>query len=518
MVFGWQKPHKSTRKTLAPQTVLSRQGAKPSWLATAVPVPETIAEDGCEVVPQFFPGVVPTGAAAMTPVSKHQTGLTIDTDVRGLPNTHGNQHRSARTSSASPAASLQRRAGSIKAASLSLSPSLSNGGNSSNAGCADGDSGDLPGPRSAPAHQSAHAPKRSSNGSSISSASTFVILAASPSTQQLQASRLPLAIQRHSVPLPQSHEQAQLNAGGTQRSKGAFANISHGLQNLSMSARMSDEMVRRRASAIDFSLGPSAADATLTDARPLPADVSPHIVPTAIAIALADEDRPGSYAQRRRGSIHSVRNSVDANDPCSSGSSTATSSTVASPVLSQHMHRDRLLSTAHHHFFHHTNHKTHSPLFRLRRNNTTRTVTHNDLLVGTNPKSSHSLRSSGTTSFRHFPSSDGSTGYSEYEKAPWLNVSDPLLNAGHIYYSQTPMSAKSPTFKDYNDTRYQRAWFATDSHPSPVVVQSPVENAICDLGDNDDTDIASKIVPKIDTVGKQFAYLPPRSKKLSVTN
>ncbi|KAJ2504270.1 hypothetical protein GGI11_007421, partial [Coemansia sp. RSA 2049] len=339
MVFGWQKPHKSARKTLASQTVLSRQGAKPSWLATAVPVPETIAEDGCEVVPQFFPGVVPTGAAAMPPVSKHQTGLTIDTDVRGLPSTHGNQHRSARTSSASPAASLQRRAGSIRAASLSLSPLLSNGGNSSNAGGANGDSGDLPGPRSAPAHQSAHAPKRSSNGSSIST--------------------------------------------------GAFADMSHGLQNLSMSTRMSDEMVRRRASAIDFSLGPSAADATLTDARPLPADVSPYIVPTAIAIALADEDRPGSYAQRRRGSIHSVRHSVDANDPCSSGSSTATSSTVASPVLSQHMHRDRLLSTAHHHLFHHTNHKTHNPLFRLRRNNTTRTVTHNDLLVGTDPESSH---------------------------------------------------------------------------------------------------------------------------------
>ncbi|KAJ2216325.1 hypothetical protein EV179_001350, partial [Coemansia sp. RSA 487] len=175
MVFGWQKSHKPARASTAPQMALTRHCANRngsiastilSRQTAAIPVPETIAEDGCEVVPQFFPGVVPTNVPAI--VSPHSasrppphTALTIDTNVL-----HGGQYRSARASS-------QRRAGSIKAASSAGSDVVGTGESYM----------DLRGPRSAPPYQSAHEPRRSSNGSSVSSASsasTFAIYAVSP--------------------------------------------------------------------------------------------------------------------------------------------------------------------------------------------------------------------------------------------------------------------------------------------------------------------------------------------------
>ncbi|KAJ2387393.1 hypothetical protein GGI23_006290, partial [Coemansia sp. RSA 2559] len=163
MAFGWQRPHKLVRASSAPQVVLVRQSinhggslatsTKPLQRTAGIPVPETIAEDGCEVVPQFFPGVVPTNALAMSPVSRsspHTTALKIDTNVHG-----GSLYRSARASS-------QRRVGSIKAASSA---------GSEGAGVEES-AKDLSGPRSAPPHQGTIAPRRSSNGSSISSTAT----------------------------------------------------------------------------------------------------------------------------------------------------------------------------------------------------------------------------------------------------------------------------------------------------------------------------------------------------------
>ncbi|KAJ1798298.1 hypothetical protein LPJ59_002588, partial [Coemansia sp. RSA 2399] len=179
MVFGRQRPHKLARASSAPQVALVRQsidrsgslatGTKPLRRTAGIPVPETIAEDGCEVVPQFFPGVVPTNAllSPLSSPSPHTTNLRIDTNVHGSGSGGGGQYHNARTSS-------QRRAGSIKAASSAGSDGI----------CIEENAKDLPGPRSAPPHQGVCAPRRSSNGSSISSAATFIGCNVSPPARQ----------------------------------------------------------------------------------------------------------------------------------------------------------------------------------------------------------------------------------------------------------------------------------------------------------------------------------------------
>ncbi|KAJ2395660.1 hypothetical protein GGI23_004219, partial [Coemansia sp. RSA 2559] len=201
----------------------------------------------------------------------------------------------------------------------------------------------------------------------------------------------------------------------------------------------------RRASAINFSLGPSiAASAPADDSHPPLFDAHvPTVSDTKVPVALSDEDRPGSYANRRRGSIHKVYNSVDENGLSSGGSSTATSSTATSPVLPRYAHRNWLLSTTHHRNYHRPHSMTCSLLSRLKRNNTTKTITQNDLLAGTEPAIQDLRRSENYS--RNLPLLHAATGLSEYENMDWLDVSDSSLYPHHRYYSQITMSPESPT-------------------------------------------------------------------------
>ncbi|KAJ1904887.1 hypothetical protein LPJ81_002232 [Coemansia sp. IMI 209127] len=343
----------------------------------------------------------------------------------------------------------------------------------------------------------------------------------------MHASRASSFSQQHSGHLPQPHDKTQRNAQDAQGGDGTeHPDKASRVNSMSTNVRTPPDntAVCRRASAINFSLGPSIADPALVDDSHWLVDAhnTPTVPGTKIHFALSDEDRPGSYANRRRGSIHRVHNSADGNGLSSGGSSTASSSTATSPVFPRYAHRNRLLATAHHRYYYRPHSMACNLLSRLKRNNTTKTITQNDLLAGTE-SAIHDLRRSETYS-RNLPLLH--TGLSEYEGIEWLNASDPSLSLRHTYYSQLTMSPES-TALDFAENATGR--YKEEEEHQGSQCQSRCSDATSDSHQlvhftgsvhdfDDDTDVASKIVPKVNTVGTQFAYLPPRSAKLAITN
>ncbi|KAI9503651.1 hypothetical protein BX070DRAFT_234570 [Coemansia spiralis] len=483
MVFGWQRSQKSVKNSAkSPRALpasltrhsIDHSSSTPTSTGaprrTSIPVPDTIAEDGCEVVPQFFPGIPAPASSTVLPANAQQ--LSINTS------SIESQYLSTRAKTMS-----QRRAGSIRVASAGVS-------------VAGEELRDLHGPQSAPAYQSAHVPRRSSNGSSISSSSTINCM------------------QTHRTSSSSSSQQHRVNTPSVKNSASGTSQHGHRLSPtaLSSSATALDNKSHRRASAINFSLGDNIVSSVNNNNNTN--NTPSGGVAFAIPATLIGEGCPGSYAQRRRGSIQGARTSIDANSFSSSGSSTAGSSTVASPVLPHYMPSDRFLGAAHHQYYRQSQYRYYNPLSQLKRNHTTKTVTHNDLLIGTDTVMEGAMGSE-VHNRRLTPSH--STSFTAYKRASQraMSTNSALRHGhGHMYYSQTA-SGRISQLLDEDETEATTIQNLSPEESVPVVAHG---TGISKIDLDDDSDIASKIVPSVDTVGTQVAYLPPRSAKLSITN
>ncbi|KAJ1899267.1 hypothetical protein LPJ66_002222 [Kickxella alabastrina] len=207
-----------------------------------------------------------------------------------------------------------------------------------------------------------------------------------------------------------------------------------------------------------------------------------------------EEERPGSYSQRRRGG------SV-------SGNGSNGSSTVNSPTLLK-THGDYYQTEAPAHQLHQKCGWYASST--LQRNNTTKTVTQNDLdadckALGTRGRQDRRLSTPRSISYGR------------------------QLPQGHAYY--TPLSLPAtPEGEDVANTpevRYHRY-----SPPLPLA-QGDMRSSISSMttiaasadkagikryDTTDDMHILNGLTPSVNKPGNQYAYLPPRSKNLAVTN
>ncbi|KAJ2500102.1 hypothetical protein GGH96_002971 [Coemansia sp. RSA 1972] len=186
---------------------------------------------------------------------------------------------------------------------------------------------------------------------------------------------------------------------------------------------------------------------------------------------VSDEMQPGSYFHRRRGSTTSQGVSRS-----NSGSSTSTA--APSPTL-------RTTFPKHvNSLFHHAHRRLRMP---LRRNHTTKTVSHNDLMTDDSGQLyERALRS---TSFAEMPA---------YQQ------SIPMHPTSMRFSTDMP-SPKSPAY----------AGMVADA-AAPTAL---VESVRVDLDGNGDVRIATRLVPRVhNSAGAQMAYLPPRTSTLAVTN
>ncbi|PIA17422.1 hypothetical protein COEREDRAFT_14566 [Coemansia reversa NRRL 1564] len=394
MVLGWQRASQHS----------IRRGT-----ATAPPtVPEAIAEDGCEVVPQFFPGYLPR-LAAVTTTSVAPPSPTSQRSPHGY-----------------GGSASQRRAGSIRLA-------MSTGLVQTKEGL-----GDPHEQRSGHANQSPREGRRTSHASTSSSATMM------SSTEYAPISR---ATSCHYAAPHQQQRRPTLYEGDYH----AYA-----------------EERRASVTAADY-LKPSATSST--------GGYSATSTPT---MAL-DEMQPGSYFHRRRGSSVGSGQGVNRSNSGSSGSTLDTTTAVSSS-----MHRK---STAGHmsSLVRHPFRMARRVRMPLKRNHTTKTVSHNNL-TSDDEAGSHRLQASRSTSFE------------------LANPEDSSRLSG-----DTPC----PTSSAYGRGSYAGSRDRSDVKPPNGIL---VESIYVAYGDDDEVKIDTRLVPRVRDNSFQLAYLPPRTSTLTVAN
>ncbi|KAJ2886488.1 hypothetical protein H4R27_000621 [Coemansia aciculifera] len=440
MVFGRQR---SSARATAPQShrdsVLVRAstiscqttvevGRPPMVHPMSAPIysatqPPPIAEDGCEVVPQFFPGYhnnVPQSPSSAVRFAQNRSSI-------------------------SPAVS-QRRAGSIK---LPSSPG-------SDAG-----------------------PRRYSNGSSVSSTSTIPAhhmqyqhqLSYQAPCYELQATNIDV----HKTPLALG-AQHYMQGYATTPDRLSFASSSGHSGSRQSVASLPPRSRRPASITIAHSNVPLS---------PVVAAASPRYslaMPSGLPAAAHGDEIPGSYAYRRRGS------SVLGN----SGTTSSSSSSIVSPALPATPKEYNwaaasvLLQPPLPHSGYAAGHLAYTHQSSLHRNNTTKTVSHNDLAA--DQQGCPTVVSS-AGHIRHLSPSRSATFAT--------SASSPHAYQRHAYGYQSP-------------ARDNSSCTLVDQTHEVTMIQRKSGGNICD-----EVDV---VVPNVCAVGKQIAYLPPRTANLSITN
>ncbi|KAJ2909952.1 hypothetical protein GGI21_001357 [Coemansia aciculifera] len=194
-------------------------------------------------------------------------------------------------------------------------------------------------------------------------------------------------------------------------------------------------------------------------------------LPSELSAAVHSDEPPaaGFYAYRRRGS------SFLGNDGTISSSSSSSTTSPASPATP----KEYRYSYAPGHLAY-NQHQT-----NLQRNNTTKTISHNDLGV---PKSS-------AGHIRHLSPSRSATFAT--------SASSPHEYQRRAYGYQSPVRDSSIcTLVEHGSSVQDEVTMIHD--------KSERAGNICD-----DVDV---VVPNVCAIGKQFAYLPPRTANFSITN
>ncbi|KAJ2612573.1 hypothetical protein H4S08_002648 [Coemansia sp. RSA 1365] len=380
--------------------------------ATAPPtVPAAIAEDGCEVVPQFFPGYLPRLAAV-------NTASAAPPSPTSQRSPHGNGGSAS-----------QRRAGSIRLA-------ISTGLVQTKEG-----QGDPHQQRSGPANQSPHEGRRTSHASTTSSATMMSSTECAPMSK---ASSCHYAV-------PHQQQRRPTLYDGNYR---AYAEES-------------------QASVI-------AADYLKPSATSLTGGYSATPTPT----MSLDEMQPGSYFHRRRGSSVGSGKSGQSVHRSNSGSSGSTLDTVT--AVSSSVHRK---STAGHmsSLVRHPFRMARRVRMPLKRNHTTKTVSHNNL-TSDDEAESHRLQASRSTSFE-------------------------LVNPEES--SRLSGDTSCPTSLAYGKGGYAGSGNRSDGKlPNEILVES----IYVAYDDDDEIKIDTRLVSRVRDNGFQLAYLPPRTSTLTVAN
>ncbi|KAJ2382837.1 hypothetical protein GGI05_005522 [Coemansia sp. RSA 2603] len=194
------------------------------------------------------------------------------------------------------------------------------------------------------------------------------------------------------------------------------------------------------------------------------------------SIVYADEGLPGSYAHRRRGSIggSSAADSARSSTTVSPASPAESHACYAEPPLFASPQRRHIRS----HYY-----ADPPAAASLHRNNTTKTVAHNDLAVGRRLSPSRSANFAAQSAFN--------TKYS--------GLLPPMPEGSALDVSPNTEKVCS---HELASVRRSAASMATAVSADPL------------KGLDDAVDLASVVV----AVGKQHAYLPPRSTTLTITN
>ncbi|KAJ2041846.1 hypothetical protein H4S04_007597 [Coemansia sp. S16] len=430
MVFG---RHRSSARATAPQShrdsVLVRastvscqttvdSGRPPMVHPMSAPIYSAtqhppIAEDGCEVVPQFFPGY------------HNNVPQSPSTAVRFAQN----------RSSISPAVS-QRRAGSIK---LPSSPGSDSG------------------------------PRRYSNGSSVSSTSTI------PTHHlQYQHSHQTPCYELQAANIAPNAQHYMQGYAPTTPDRLSFASSSGHSGNRQSVASLPPRS-RRPASIIvahsNVPLSPAAA------ASPRYSLAMPSVLTTVVP----GDDILGSYAYRRRGS------SILGNSGTSSSGSSIVSPALPATPKEFNWPAASVLPQAPAQYSGYTaGHLAYNHQSSLHRNNTTKTVSHNDLA---DRQGCPTTVMSSAGHIRHLSPSRSATFAT--------SASSPHSYQRHAYGYQSPVrDSSSCTLVD-------------QTHDVTMIQRKPESPT------RDDIDV---VVPNVCAVGKQIAYLPPRTANLSITN
>ncbi|KAJ1945521.1 hypothetical protein GGF37_001655 [Kickxella alabastrina] len=210
--------------------------------------------------------------------------------------------------------------------------------------------------------------------------------------------------------------------------------------------------------------------------------------------AYMEEERPGSYSQRRRGG------SV-------SGNSSNGSSTVNSPTLLK-THGDYYQTEPPAHQLHQKCGWYASST--LQRNNTTKTVTQNDLdadckALGTRGRQDRRLSTPRSISYGRQLSQGHA--YCTPLSLPATPEGDDVANTPEIRYYKYP----PPLPLAQGDIRSSISSMTT-------IAASADKAGIKSYDSTDDMHIINGLTPSVNKPGNQYAYLPPRSKNLAITN
>ncbi|KAJ2007846.1 hypothetical protein GGI04_001373 [Coemansia thaxteri] len=451
MVFGRQKS-----LGRAPPAA---QHAPPAHFSA---LPPPIAEDGCEVVPQFFPG--------------YRTGVP-QTQAPGAGARLVHRHSAPQAT--------QRRAGSIK---LLPQPGRASA------------PVDLQPLRSAPACSGA-GPRRLSSGSSVSSSSTLSAL------QQQQLAHL-----SHYEPQA-SPVAANSIASGGHRQMHAHTTpdrLSHaaGHSDNRLSVASLPARTRRPASILVAHSGAAVSPAASPRRQlTLHGGASP-------AAVLRSEEHPGSYSCRRRGS--SFLGSSSGSSSSASPAMSVTPKEYYWPAsMPPPLYASDEVSPA--------GYRSHQPLHR---NNTTKTVAHNELaadhqccsVVKTSAGYVRRLSPSRSATFagaalRH---ECHHRAYVCQSPASPADINAGAIPSGAAAESRYALQSSARESSSCTLVAHSMSNAATDTCslskqlPDPTCLASA-----CLVGVQDDVDIN---VPAVNAIGTQIAYLPPRTASLSITN
>ncbi|KAJ1824630.1 hypothetical protein LPJ60_000626 [Coemansia sp. RSA 2675] len=230
------------------------------------------------------------------------------------------------------------------------------------------------------------------------------------------------------------------------------------------------------------------ASIVIANTAVLPAAASPRYslaMPSVLPPAAHNDESPsGSYAYRRRGS------SILGNSGTSSSGSSITSPALPT-TPNEHSWAGAAASVLPQppHFGYAAGHVAYNRQSPLQRNNTTKTVSHNDLAPDQPSCPTTIVSSAGH--IRHLSPSRSATFAT--------SASSPHAGQRHAYGYQSP-------------ARDSSSCTLVDQAHDVTMIQRKSEGVgkICD-----DVDV---VVPNVCAVGKQHAYLPPRTANLSITN
>ncbi|KAJ2449018.1 hypothetical protein GGF42_004905 [Coemansia sp. RSA 2424] len=219
-------------------------------------------------------------------------------------------------------------------------------------------------------------------------------------------------------------------------------------------------------------------------------------MPSELPAAVQSDEFPGSYAYRRRGSSF-----LD-----NSGTVSSSNSSIASPALPATPKEYNWPASAMPHSQMYSGHAPghlaygqhqHQHQSTLCRNNTTKTVSHNDLAADHHGNNYHAAAAAGSSAgyVRHLSPSRSATFAA--------SASSPREYQCRAYGYQSPVRDNSIcTLVEHGN--------AAVNEITATQRKSERPGDVCDDVDVD--------VPNVCTIGKQFAYLPPRTANFSITN